>query len=102
MRKTRGKTTVNTHKANRNNSVATIRMTSTDRTTTVAMIVTVTVAEIEIVTVIVTLTVIVTIKTVHLPNTLKVPETPLDLDPVTHATERNLNNPMKTSNLFKT
>ena len=95
-----GKTTVNTHKVNNNNSLATMRLTNMDRTTTMTMIVTV--AEIEIVTVIVTLTVIVTIKTVHPPKTLKVPETPLDLDLVTHAAERNLNNPMKTSNLFKT
>ncbi len=98
--KTMGKTTVNTHKVNNNNILATMRLTNMDRTTTMIMIVTV--AEIENVTVIVTLAVIVTIKTVHPLKTLKVLETPLDLDLVTQTTEKNLNNPMKTSNLFKT
>jgi hypothetical protein len=100
MDKTMGKTTVNTHKVNNNNILATMRLTNMDRTTTMVMIVTV--AEIENVTVIVTLAVIVTIKTVHPLKTLKVLETPLDLDLVTQTTENNLNNPMKTSNLFKT
>ena len=95
-----GKTTVNTHKVNNNNTLATMRLTNMDRTTTMTMIVTV--AEIEIVTVIVTLTVIVTIKTVHPLKTLEVLETPLGLDLVTQTTEKNLNNPMKTNNLFKT
>jgi hypothetical protein len=99
--KTMGKTTVNTHKVNNNNNIlATMRLTNMDRTTTMTMVVTV--AEIEIVTVIVTLTVIVTIKTVHPLTTLEVLETPLGLDLVTQTTEKNLNNPMKTNNLFKT
>ncbi len=95
-----GKTTVNTHKVNNNNSLATMRLTNMDRTTTMTMIVTV--AEIENVTVIVTLAVIVIIKAAHPLTTRKVLETPLDLDLVTQTTEKNLNNPMKTNNLFKT
>jgi hypothetical protein len=100
MDKTMGKTTVNTHKVNNNNILATMRLTNMDRTTTMIMIVTV--AEIENVTVIVTLAVIVTIKAAHLLTTRKVLEIPLDLDLVTQTTEKNLNNPMKTNNPFKT